>query len=205
MKSGSRRLVFLPGLEEWAENRVRIVEIVVHDVNEETCFHEVGYYFPRGRLGIVDLGPLLAELECFVLDRFVQKEDRNQVVSSYLPRHEADGLHDRGLDNLFAREDTPCHRVGPIGVGVGSQVAAFIDNVVSDIAVPFNVRKQAVEQGRLDEKLEIRLVWCDERRIREKQSRWNRRRLPSDRRTHCLGPIRTPCRRFLHRRLPAAS
>lgn len=163
MKLGSGCLVFLPGLEEWAENRVRIVEIVVHDVNEETCIHEVGYYFPRVRLGVVDLGPLLSELKRFVLDPVqLRKWFETGTVNSYLPRHETDSLHYRGLDDLFAREDTPCHRVGPIGVSVGSQVAAFIDNVVSDIAVPFNVREQAVEQRRLDEKLEIRLVWCDE-------------------------------------------
>lgn len=61
------------------------------------------------------------------------------------------------LNNLFAREDTPGHRVGTFGVRVGSQIALLVDSIVSDARVSFDTSDQRVEQFWRDEELEIRL------------------------------------------------
>lgn len=47
-------------LEERSEYRFRVLEVVMDDVDEETGIHKLGYYFPRGGFGVVEISPLLA-------------------------------------------------------------------------------------------------------------------------------------------------
>ncbi len=139
-----RGFVFLPSLEEGAEDRVRVVEIVMDDVDEEAGIHKIGDYFPRSGVGVVDLGPLRPKFKSLVLKMDqIWLALRSEAV--HLPCHEADGLHDGRLNDLLAGEDAPRHRVGPIGMGVSPQISSLIDNVVGDIAVPFNMREQKGE------------------------------------------------------------
>lgn len=44
------------------------MEIIVHDVNEERGLHEVGDEFLRGRIILVEFGPLGAQFEGLILE-----------------------------------------------------------------------------------------------------------------------------------------
>lgn len=54
-------------LEERFEYGVRCHVIVVNDVDEEELVHHVGDQLARGRIGLVELSPLVAKLVCLVL------------------------------------------------------------------------------------------------------------------------------------------
>lgn len=56
-----------------------------------------------------------------------------------LPRHKADSLYDSRLDDLFPREHAPRHGIRPFRVGVSPQVPMFVQDVVCDIAIAFDV------------------------------------------------------------------
>lgn len=72
-------------------------------------------------------------------------EDENRFEESiitaktYLPCHETNCFDDSRLDDLFPGEDTPCHSVRSVRVGVGSEVSFAVDDVVSDVAVLVDV------------------------------------------------------------------
>jgi hypothetical protein len=55
---GFQGCVFGASLEERTENGIRVMEIIVHDVNEERGLHELVDEFLGGRTGLVELGPL---------------------------------------------------------------------------------------------------------------------------------------------------
>ena len=62
-----RRRILDPSLQERLKDRLRLLEVVVHDVDEEVRVHEVRDEAARWRVGLVVLGPLAAELVGFVL------------------------------------------------------------------------------------------------------------------------------------------
>lgn len=64
---GLRGHVLLSCLDERLENGIRIVEVIVHDVDEERGIHEVGYQLSGRCVRIVHLRPLLPEFESLVL------------------------------------------------------------------------------------------------------------------------------------------
>lgn len=55
-------------LEERLKDRVGLLVVVVHDVDEKVCVHEPRDERTGGRVGLVVLGPLTAQLVCLVLD-----------------------------------------------------------------------------------------------------------------------------------------
>jgi hypothetical protein len=59
-----------------------------------------------------------------------------------LPRHEADGFYNRGLDDFFSGEYTPCHGVWTFRMGVGPQVTILVDGIIRDVPVPLDVREK---------------------------------------------------------------
>lgn len=59
--------VFGAGLEEGFEDGLGVVEVVVHDVDEEASVHQLRDHLAGGRVVIVELGPLLPELERLIL------------------------------------------------------------------------------------------------------------------------------------------
>jgi hypothetical protein len=63
------------------------------------------------------------------------------------------------LNNLFAGEDTPRDGVRTLTVGVGAEIALFVDGVVGDSGVSLDSANKRTEQFRRNEKLEIRLVF----------------------------------------------
>lgn len=80
------------------------------------------------------------------------------IVTTHLPCHEADSLHDRGLDNLLAREDSPGDRVRALGVRIRPQVTGLVEHVVRDAWVALDVHEKLVQQLRTDEELEVCLL-----------------------------------------------
>lgn len=74
-----------------------------------------------------------------------------------LPRHEADGFDDRGLDDLLPGEDAPRDGIGALGVCVCPQITTLIDSIVGDITVTLDVREERSKQCRRGEKLQIGL------------------------------------------------
>jgi hypothetical protein len=61
---------------------------------------------------------------------------------AHLPCHEANSLHDRGLDDFFAGEYTPCHSIWAVGMSVGLQVTLIVDYIVGDVAIAFDVLQE---------------------------------------------------------------
>lgn len=92
----------------------------------------------RWWLGLVHGSPLLAKL-----------------VRLVFPCHEANGFHDSRLDNFLARENTPCHGIRSVRVGIGAEIALFVDYIVSDVWITFDVGNEQVEEARTDEKFEV--------------------------------------------------
>ena len=62
-----RRRILSTSLQERLKDRLRLLEVVVHDVDEEVRVHEVRDEAARGRVGLVVFGPLAAEFVGFVL------------------------------------------------------------------------------------------------------------------------------------------
>lgn len=79
------------------------------------------------------------------------------TVRTNLPRHEADGLDDRRLHDLLAREHTPGDSVGTIRVTVGAEVTMSVDHVVGDVVIPFNNVEEKLKELGVDEELEVSL------------------------------------------------
>lgn len=66
------RFIFLGGifsarLEEWLVDSLGVMEVVVHYVDEVAGVHQLRDHFPRGRIGVIELCPLLPELESLIL------------------------------------------------------------------------------------------------------------------------------------------
>lgn len=80
-----------------------------------------------------------------------------KFVSLVLPCHKANRFNDRGLHDLLAREHTPRYSIWTLRVGIGAEVAGFVDDVVSDVCVMLNVREEDGQQVGRNEELEIRL------------------------------------------------
>lgn len=131
-------------LPEGLEDRVRVVKVVVHDVHQGISLHHLVDQFMGRRIVFVQFSPLSAELIGFVL-----------------PRHEADRLDDRGLDDLFPREHTPGHSVRSFRVRIGLEITTLVDGIVSDVRIPFNMIQQELQEVRVHEELQIGLVIVD--------------------------------------------
>lgn len=117
--------VFSPDFDEWFENRIWLPEIVVNNVHKERSIKERLHKLKCGRTRFVEVRPLLAKFVCLVL-----------------PCHEADCFNDRRLHNFLAREHPPCHGIRTLGVSIRTEVAGLVDNIISDVDVPFDVRKE---------------------------------------------------------------
>ena len=75
----------------------------------------------------------------------------------HLPSHKADRFNDCGLHDLLAREHTPCYSIWSLRVSIRAEVTGSVDDVVSDVCVPFDVREEGGQQVGRNEELEIRL------------------------------------------------
>ena len=64
-------------LEERLEDGVRLLVVVVHDVDKEEAVHELRDELAGGRIGFVVLGPLTAEFVRFVL--YVQLRENSSL------------------------------------------------------------------------------------------------------------------------------
>jgi len=80
-----------------------------------------------------------------------------KLVCLILPCHKADCFNNCGLYNLLAREHTPRHCIRTFGVGISTEVAGFVDDVVGDVSILLNVRKEDSQQLRGNEELEVGL------------------------------------------------
>lgn len=127
-------------LEERPEDRLRIMEVVMYDINQERIIHQVGDELVRCRVGLVHRSPLFSKFVSFIF-----------------PCHETDGFHNGGLDNLFPREDTPGHSVRTIRVCVGAEVTILVDHVVSDVRVSLYMGNEQIQEAWTDEEFKVRL------------------------------------------------
>ena len=107
-------------LEEGLEDGIRAFVVVVNNVHEKGGVHEVRDEVACRRFGLVVLSPLVPELISFVF-----------------PGHEADSFDDGRLNNLLAREHTPCYGCWSVGVGVRAQVTTLVDHIVGNVRVTF--------------------------------------------------------------------
>ena len=57
----------LSGKEERLEDRLRVLEVIVDDINQERGVHEFLDQCPRRRVRFVEASPLTAEFEGFIL------------------------------------------------------------------------------------------------------------------------------------------
>lgn len=80
------------------------------------------------------------------------------IVRTYLPCHETDSLNDCGLDDLLSWEDTPCHRIRALRVGVRPQVPSLVDHVVCDVTVTVNMLEEVGKKFGSDEEFEVGLL-----------------------------------------------
>ena len=128
------------GLDEWLENRIRLSEIVVNDIHEQRSIEERLNELKSCRTLVIEVRPLVAKF-----------------VSLVLPSHKADRFNDCGLHDLLAREHTPCYSIWSLRVSIRAEVTGSVDDVVSDVCVPFDVREEGGQQVGRNEELEIRL------------------------------------------------
>lgn len=61
--------VFGTSFEKGFEDSLKFVEVVVYDVDKERGVHNIGYQFPRRRVRLIHLGPLLSEFESLILEQ----------------------------------------------------------------------------------------------------------------------------------------
>jgi hypothetical protein len=59
--------VFSTSFEKGYEDSLRVVEVVVYDVNKEGGVYDIGYQFSRWRVRLVQFRPLLPEFESLIL------------------------------------------------------------------------------------------------------------------------------------------
>lgn len=137
----------------------------MNHVDEVVRVHDVLKQFSsRGAL-VVEVGPLAADREGLIL-----------------PGDEGDGLNDRRLDDLFAREDSPGDGVRALAVVVGAKIALVVDlkseklsvssgvwlfsnpervrthSVVGDMRVALNTADELVEERGRDEEFKVGLL-----------------------------------------------
>lgn len=110
------------GLEERLKDSTRALEVIVDDIDKEVCVHYLVNQLASRCVGVVELRPLTTELICFVL-----------------PRHEADSFNDSRLNDLLAREHSPCHSVWSIRVRVRPKIATPVDHIVRDVGIALNM------------------------------------------------------------------
>jgi hypothetical protein len=58
VRFGVQDLVVSAGLEEWFENAVAVMEVIVNNVDEETSFHKLINQLLRWGILFVEFGPL---------------------------------------------------------------------------------------------------------------------------------------------------
>ena len=114
-----------------------------------------------------------------------------------LPCHEADGFYDCGLDDFFTRKDPPSHGIRPLGRRVGVQITTFVDDIIGDTMISFDVGKQDCQQLWGDKKFEV-CLWVYGR-VQMHAIAPVGGNGPFDRRSHCWDPNRRLCRRFSRR------
>lgn len=132
--------VFSARFVKRSEDSIRVVEVIVHDIDEERCIHEVRNKFLRRWVVLIKHGPLCTQFKGLVLCESVQFQP-NRVFEkfAYLPGHKADCLYNGWLDDFFAWEDTPRHCIWAVWVGIGTKIATLIDDIIRDVTVPFDL------------------------------------------------------------------
>jgi len=133
--------IFSSSFVERLENRIGFLEVIVDDIDQVRCFHEIRNQLLRRGVVFVKFSPLCTKLKGLVL-----------------PSHETDGFDNGRLHDFFARENTPCHSVGSIGVRVGAQITALVNHIICDVAVSFNLSQEKCKEARIDKKFKICLL-----------------------------------------------
>src|SRR5258708_10297565 len=80
------------------------------------------------------------------------------MESEYLPCHEADSFYYCGLNNLLPWEDSPCDSIGTIARRVCAQISAFVNNIVYDPGVAFDVGNEGIQQLGRCKKFQVRFL-----------------------------------------------
>ena len=73
-------LILSTGLEEWFENAVAVMEVIVNNVDQETSFHELINQLFRWGILFVEIGPLCSEFKRLVLDSILKFEKKRSRV-----------------------------------------------------------------------------------------------------------------------------
>lgn len=55
-------------LEEGSEDSIRVVEVVMYDIDEERSFHKLRNELLRGRVMFIEFGPLRSKFKGLILD-----------------------------------------------------------------------------------------------------------------------------------------
>jgi len=66
--------VVFTSLEEWSEDGFGVVEIIVNDVDQVGGVHKVRNVLSRSRSSVIDVSPLLAQFESFILRQSLSME-----------------------------------------------------------------------------------------------------------------------------------
>jgi hypothetical protein len=74
-----------------------------------------------------------------------------------LPCHKTDSFYNSRLNDLFPREHTPCNSIRSFRMGVSAQVPIFVQDVVCDIAIAFDVFEEQSQELGLHKELQIGL------------------------------------------------
>lgn len=80
-----------------------------------------------------------------------------QSISFVFPGQEADGFHDRRLNDLASSKDSPSQSVGAV-IGVGTQLAVLANGVVCEVIVSLNARNELVDQAGRNKQFQIGLL-----------------------------------------------
>src|SRR5687768_4064900 len=111
------------------------------NVDEVPLIHHLFEQQTAGCVGVITVSPVNTEAESLIP-----------------PGEEADTLHDGGLHDLLAGEDTPGHSVRTIAGRVGVEVTIFGHSIVCEVGVVLEATDHLGEDAGMDQKLEVRLL-----------------------------------------------